>query len=92
VRYLQEGRYILQAADAQGRVWIPELELSLGIWAGERLCQTMNWLRWWDRDGNLLLWSSEQAEQEHQRAEQEKQRADRLAERLRALGVEPEEL
>jgi Uma2 family endonuclease len=91
VRYLQEGRYVLQTEDAQGRVWIPELELFLGIWAGERLCQTMNWLRWWDRDSNLLLWSSEQAEQESQRAEQEKQRADRLAERLRALGVEPDE-
>jgi bacterioferritin (cytochrome b1) len=51
----------------------------------------MNWLRWWDRDGNMLLWSSEKAEQEHQRADEEKQRADRLAERLRALGVEPDE-
>jgi hypothetical protein len=29
----------------------------------------MNWLRWWDGTGNLLLWSAEQAEQEHQRAE-----------------------
>jgi Uma2 family endonuclease len=106
VRYLHEGRYTIQTADAQGRVWIPELELFLGVWAGERLRQTMNWLRWWDREGNLLLWSSEQAEQERQRAEQEKQRAEqesqraeqekqraeRLAERLRALGIEPDEL
>lgn len=92
VRYLHEGRYTTQTADAQGQVWIPELELFLGVWSGERLRQTMNWLRWWDTDGNLLLWSSEQAEQEHQRAEQEKQRAERLAERLRALGIEPDEL
>ena len=42
-------------ADANGRYWIPELELFLGIWQGERLCQTMNWLRWWDKEGNLLL-------------------------------------
>ena len=33
----------------------------------------------------------EQREQERQRAEQERQRAERLAERLRALGIEPEE-
>jgi Uma2 family endonuclease len=33
----------------------------------------------------------QRAEQERQRAEQERQRADRLAARLRALGVEPED-
>lgn len=99
VRCLQNGRYILSEADAQGRVWIPELELFLGTWWGERLQQTMNWLRWWDGAGNLLLWSSEQAEQErqraeqeHQRAEQERQRAEALAAKLRELGVDPDQL
>jgi hypothetical protein len=38
-----------------------------------------------------LLTSQESTEQERQRAEQERQRADRLAEQLRALGIEPEE-
>ncbi|WP_414529625.1 Uma2 family endonuclease [Nodularia chucula] len=90
VRYLQNGQYSLAPADANGRYWIPELELFLGIWQGERLCQTMNWLRWWDREGNLLLWSSEQAQQERQRAEQEHQRAEMLAAKLRELGVDPE--
>lgn len=57
----------------------------------------MNWLRWWDQEGNLLLWSSEQteperqkAEQEHQRAEQEHQKTERLVAKLRELGVDPE--
>jgi len=97
VRYLQDGRYILHPVDNQGRLWIPQLELYLGIWSGERLGQTMNWLRWWDKSGNLLLWSSEQAEQERQKAEQERQRADRehqraerLAAKLRELGIDPE--
>lgn len=97
VRYLQDGRYILHPVDNQGRLWIPQLELYLGIWSGERLGQTMNWLRWWDKSGNLLLWSSEQAEQERQRVEQERQRADRehqraerLAAKLRELGIDPE--
>ena len=59
----------------------------------------MNWLRWWDRAGNLLLWSAEQAEQERQRAEQERQRAEQerqraeiLAAKLRELGVDPDQL
>jgi Uma2 family endonuclease len=82
VRCLQNGEYIRQQADTNGRFWIPELELFLGIWTGERLCQTMNWLRFWDREGNLLLWSSEQVEQE-------RQRADLLAAKLRELGVDP---
>ncbi|MHC5830119.1 MAG: hypothetical protein ACYT04_82865, partial [Nostoc sp.] len=34
-----------------------------------------------DREGNLLLWSSEQAEQERQRAEQESQRAQQERQR-----------
>lgn len=34
----------------------------------------------------------QRAEQEHQRAEQERQRAERLAERLRTLGINPDEV
>jgi Uma2 family endonuclease len=90
VRCLQDEKYVLQSPDTNGHFWIPELELSLGIWLGERLCQTMNWLRWWNKEGNLLLWSSEQAEKERQRAEQERQRAEILAAKLRELGVDPD--
>lgn len=85
VRCLQNEGYIVQTGDAEGRVRIPELDLWLGIWSGERLGQTMNWLRWWDASGNLLLWSAEQAEQERQRAEV-------LAAKLRELGVNPDQL
>jgi hypothetical protein len=52
----------------------------------------MNWLRWWDSQGNLLLWSSEQAQQERLRAQQERQRADLWAAKLRELGVDPDRL
>ncbi len=96
VRYLQEGRYRVQEPDDQGRIYIPELNLWLGLWSGERLRHTMHWLRWWDAAGNLLWWSAEQAdqerqraEQEHQRAGQERQRADALATKLRELGINP---
>lgn len=97
VRCLENEQYTLMTPDTNGRFWIPQLELFLGIWPGERLCQNINWLRWWDKEGNLLLWSSEQAEQERQRAEQERQRAEqerqraeKLAAKLRELGVDPE--
>jgi Uma2 family endonuclease len=85
VRCLHEGRYVLQAADPEGRVYIPELDLWLGVWQGDRLGQTMSWLRWWDGLGNLLLWSAEQVEQERQRSQA-------LAAKLRELGVDPDQL
>jgi Uma2 family endonuclease len=91
VRCLQNGRYTPQTPDAEGRIQIPELDLWLGIWFGERLGQTTHWLRWWDNTGNLLLWSAEQAEQERQRAEQQHQRAEALAAKLRELGVDPDQ-
>jgi len=92
VRCLQAGRYVVQSADSEGRVQIPELDLRLGIWRGKRLENTINWLRWWDTSGNLLLWSAEQAEQERQRAEQERQRSHILAAKLRELGVDPDQV
>lgn len=89
VQCLQTGRYVKQTPNAEGRFHVPELDLWLGLWTGERLGQNTHWLRWWDSAGNLLLWSAEQAEQEHQRAEQEHQRAEALAAKLRELGVDP---
>jgi Uma2 family endonuclease len=106
VRCLQEGHYEVRSANDDDRIYIPELDLWLGIWQGERLGHTINWLRWWDTAGNLLLWSAEQAEQERQRAEQERQRAEQerqraeqerqraeiLAAKLRELGVDPDQI
>jgi hypothetical protein len=46
------------------------------------------WLRLFDEDGRLLPTTAEAAQLE---AEAEKQRADRLADQLRALGVNPDE-
>ncbi|MEH1858602.1 MAG: Uma2 family endonuclease [Nostoc sp.] len=98
------GHYELQTPDANNRHWIAEMNLFLGVWQGSRENRTGYWLRWWDNNGELLLWGLELAakerqeknaaqqlaEQEHQRAEQESQRAKRLAAQLKALGVEPE--
>ncbi|WP_460203030.1 Uma2 family endonuclease [Scytonema sp. NUACC21] len=84
------GRYALQEPDENNRYHIPEMNLYLGIWQGTRGNRTGYWLRWWDGQGQMLLWGSELAEQERQRAEQERQRAERLAAQLRAAGIEPD--
>ncbi|MEM7557134.1 MAG: Uma2 family endonuclease [Cyanobacteria bacterium P01_A01_bin.84] len=91
-------RYKLQTANTNNHYWIAEMQLFLGVWSGLRENRTGYWLRWWDENGQLLLWGSElanrerqRAEKEHQRAEKERQRAERLAQKLRDTGIEPEE-
>jgi hypothetical protein len=90
-------RYQIQTPDENNRCWIPEMNLFLGVWSGSRENRNGYWLRWWDESGELLLWGSElttrerqRADDERQRAEDERQRADRLAQQLRAAGIEPE--
>lgn len=85
-----EKKYKLQSANEQNRFWIPEMQMFLGVWQGNRENRNSFWLRWWDEQSNLLLWGSEIVEQERQRAEQERQRVERLAAQLRAAGIEPE--
>ncbi len=82
-RLYQSEQYILQAPNENNRYWVAEMNLYLGLWQGTRENRTGYWLRWWDEQGQLLLWGSELAEQERQRAE-------RLAAQLRAAGIEPE--
>lgn len=83
VYQLVNGRYEKMTPNNRGHYPIEPLQVELGIWPGEYQNQQFPWLRWWDSEGNLLLTSQE-------RTERERQRADRLAEQLRALGVEPQ--
>jgi len=62
-------------------VWLDDLKIGLGIWPGEFEGVRACWLRWCDQAGNWLLTDTERAEQ----------RAERLAERLRALGIDPDD-
>ena len=79
--------------------WLEQVGLGVTFWQGEFEGRQDNWLRWCYQDGNLLLTGDERAEQERQRAEQERQRAEQaearaqlLAERLRAMGIDPDAL
>ena len=59
-----------------------------GIWEGTHEGRTGCWLRWWNSEGELLLWSEERVEQERQRGDRERLRAEKLAEKLRQAGIE----
>lgn len=97
-------RYEPLVPNQHGWLWCDTLGIWLGAWSGsirrEPPSGTCQWLRFYDRQGNLVLLPDEaerqraeqeqqRAEQEWQRAEQERQRAERLAARLQELGEDP---
>jgi Uma2 family endonuclease len=65
--------------------WFEDLGVGLGVWQGQYQGIEGLWLRWQDADGNWILTADE-------RAEQERQRAERLAEQLRQLGLDPDQV
>jgi Uma2 family endonuclease len=96
---LAGGTYDLVAANERGHYPIAPMDIELGIWEGDYRNFHLPWLRCWDNNGQLLLHADERAEaadrraeEADRRAEEEKRRADRLAERLRQLGGNPDEL
>lgn len=77
----------------------PSLKLGLTLWEGTFEGIHDTWLRGTDEHGMLIPTGKERAdqerqraEQEHQRAEQERQRAERLAELLRQVGIDPDQV
>lgn len=82
---LKEGTYELVDTN-----WIPVLDIGVTLWEGEYEGLKAAWLRWCDKDGNLLLTGVEQREKEKQRAEQAEAQVERLTAQLRELGAELE--
>ncbi len=88
------------------KIWMPQLELGLGLWSGTYEGITRTWLRWYDAQGNWILTPTEEkavvqqeleaerqrAEAERERAEAERSRSQRLAELLRAQGIDPDSI
>ena len=79
--HLLDGRYVKMKPNNRGHYAIAPMGVELGL----ILENGVFWLRWWDDSGSLLLTGDE-------RAVRAEQKAQRLAERLRALGYEPEDV
>ena len=65
--------------------WMEDVGLGLTLWEGEFEEVSGVWLRWCDQNGQVILSGAEGREAE-------RQRANRLAERLRELGINPDEV
>lgn len=79
------------------RAWFALLGVGLRVWEGEFEGLHARWLRWCDASGEPLPTGRERADAERVRADAERERADaeraraeRLAEKLRALGIDPD--
>jgi hypothetical protein len=88
---LISGEYQSIQPNEQGWLYSQQLGLYLGIYAGK--------LRYFTAEGQLVPTPEESATQERQKAieaeklaSQEKQKAEKLAEKLRELGINPEEI
>jgi Uma2 family endonuclease len=127
IRYFRliNGRYQEQPLTTQNpRLWIPEINLGLGLWSGAFRRAPQRWLRWCDTQGNWLLTEGEierqaketaqqaqeverqakeaerqaketerQAKEVAQQAQEVAQREkERLANYLRSLGLDPDNL
>ena len=95
---LESGRY-RQLDLTEPKFWFSELELGLGGWSGFYQGVEGRWLRWYDRTGMWIPTPVERAEQERQRAEQAEQQLEQerrsrqqLFDKLKALGIDPDEL
>ena len=78
---LVSGVYCLLEPNERGHYPIGKMSIELGLWQGNYQNQNQLWLRWWDKNGNLLLTGSERAELEKGRAERERERAEQQQER-----------
>ena len=92
---LTAGQYVELAEPC----WLQTVNLGLTVWRGSFEEQDSTWLRWCDRDGQVIPTGAEGREAERQGREAERQRADeaelraqRLADRLRAMGINPNEI
>ncbi|MEH1937341.1 MAG: Uma2 family endonuclease [Nostoc sp.] len=95
----QLGEKVLRVYELRGtryfetsEIWLEQVGLGVTLWEGKFEDRQDTWLRWCYQDGTVLLTGDERAEQERQRAEQAEQRTQLLADRLRALGVDPDTL
>jgi Uma2 family endonuclease len=94
---LVNGRYEEQLLSANPPLlWLPELDIGLGLWHGTYRNSPQIWLRWCDANGNWLLTETERERQAKEQAQlaREQAQADRekMAAYLRSLGLDPENL
>jgi Uma2 family endonuclease len=86
---LMQGKYLPVVGNP---VWMPELNIGLGKERRRYQCADREWLFWYNQDGVRYPTPQEQVKQELERADQAEARSQQLADRLRALGIDPDKV
>jgi hypothetical protein len=93
---LVNGEYVLLPGNP---VWLSEIGLGIGCERGTYQSITREWMYWYDESGKRFFTpeeriteAEERITQSEQRRQQAENRAQMLAERLKALGVDPDTL
>ena len=93
---LQGGQYQPIQPNAQDQLVSQTLSLALVRWYGTYKGIETTWLRWANLNTTLLPTAEEyeriRTAAAQQQADQARQRADRLAERLRQMGIDPDQI
>ncbi|EDN69416.1 Protein of unknown function DUF820 [Beggiatoa sp. PS] len=72
--------------------WLSKVGLGLTLWDGIYENQKDTWLRWYRKEGNLILTGKERAEQERQEKEQALSQLKQALAKLRTLGINPDDV
>lgn len=86
---LVDSEYVRQQGDC---VWLPEIGLGIGRGRGSFEGWNREWLYWYDRDGNRFLSPDERIQQEQRLRDEEQRLREDLIARLRARGIDPDDL
>lgn len=86
---LESDSYQLQIGEPY---WMEEVGLGIGRVSGTFNGIEQEQLAWFDRYNCRYVSGDERAEQEQVRAEREEARAEKLAEYLRSIGIDPDNL
>ncbi|MCP4754430.1 MAG: Uma2 family endonuclease, partial [Proteobacteria bacterium] len=70
---LHVGKYIPKVDS-----WLPSVELGVTLWEGVFESMPANWLRWCDKEGNVIPSGLESSDQANVRADQAEQEVDRV--------------
>ena len=74
-------------------IWLNAAGMGLTLWEGQfEEDVTRLWLRWCDRDGRVIPTGAERADEAEERAGEAEEKAQKLAECLRAMGINPDKI
>ena len=91
-----EGNRYRERELSESRIWLPTLELGIGLWFGEYRGLERQWLRWYDAQGNWIPTTTEAAEQRAEAAEQRAETVERAQQeaipKLLSMGLSTEQV